>query len=91
MVANECGVIPRMFPSRWNFQTFDECTPSAYTHFPLFKIKFKSLGASHEGLSFLEILMAVQIESFLWGLGTAIGELPPYYVARAACKYEGIL
>ena len=24
------------------------------------------------------------IEAFLWGLGTAIGELPPYYVARAA-------
>lgn len=23
------------------------------------------------------------IEAFLWGLGTAIGELPPYYVARA--------
>jgi len=26
----------------------------------------------------------VIIEAFLWGLGTAIGELPPYYVARAA-------
>jgi len=25
----------------------------------------------------------VIIEAFLWGLGTAIGELPPYYVARA--------
>jgi len=36
-------------------------------------------------MSFFDILMAVQIESFLWGLGTAIGELPPYYVARAAC------
>ena len=28
MVANECGVIPQMIPSRWNFQTFDDCTPS---------------------------------------------------------------
>jgi len=26
----------------------------------------------------------VIVEAFLWGLGTAIGELPPYYVARAA-------
>lgn len=24
------------------------------------------------------------LEAFLWGLGTAIGELPPYFVARAA-------
>ena len=38
----------------------------------------------HSG--FLDILIAVQIEAFLWGLGTAIGELPPYFVARAACK-----
>jgi hypothetical protein len=26
----------------------------------------------------------VIIEAFLWGLGTAIGELPPYFVAKAA-------
>jgi hypothetical protein len=31
----------------------------------------------------LNIYFAVIIEAFLWGLGTAIGELPPYYVARA--------
>ena len=24
------------------------------------------------------------LEAFLWGFGTAIGELPPYFVARAA-------
>lgn len=36
---------------------------------------------------FFDVLLAVQIESFLWGLGTAIGELPPYFVARAACYY----
>jgi len=35
-------------------------------------------------ISFWTILLAVQLESFLWGLGTAIGELPPYFVARAA-------
>ncbi len=27
---------------------------------------------------------AVGIEAFLWGFGTALGELPPYFVARAA-------
>ncbi|CAG8520929.1 2370_t:CDS:2 [Paraglomus occultum] len=30
------------------------------------------------------IFRRVQWESFFWGLGTAIGELPPYFVARAA-------
>ncbi|KAG0286599.1 Vacuolar membrane protease, partial [Dissophora globulifera] len=29
------------------------------------------------------IFHAVQWESFFWGFGTAIGELPPYFVARA--------
>ncbi|KAF9414307.1 Vacuolar membrane protease, partial [Entomortierella beljakovae] len=29
------------------------------------------------------IFKAVQWESFFWGFGTAIGELPPYFVARA--------
>jgi len=37
-----------------------------------------------EGISFWTIVMAVQLESFLWGLGTALGELPPYFIAKAA-------
>ncbi|XP_071716836.1 vacuole membrane protein KMS1-like [Rutidosis leptorrhynchoides] len=30
------------------------------------------------------ILAQVQVESILWGFGTAIGELPPYFISRAA-------
>ncbi|KAM1192058.1 hypothetical protein ACFX2J_012461 [Malus domestica] len=30
------------------------------------------------------ILPQVQLEAVLWGLGTAIGELPPYFISRAA-------
>lgn len=30
------------------------------------------------------ILPQVQLEAILWGVGTAIGELPPYFVSRAA-------
>ncbi|KAG0373565.1 Vacuolar membrane protease [Mortierella sp. AD032] len=30
------------------------------------------------------IFSAVALESFFWGMGTAFGELPPYFVARAA-------
>ncbi|XP_034482528.1 vacuole membrane protein 1 [Drosophila innubila] len=32
----------------------------------------------------LQILTKVRIESLLWGVGTALGELPPYFMARAA-------
>jgi len=35
-------------------------------------------------VSLWKILRKVQIEALLWGFGTAIGELPPYFVARAA-------
>ena len=34
-------------------------------------------------VAFLSILLMVQAEAMLWGLGTAIGELPPYFIARA--------
>ncbi|KAF9952870.1 Vacuolar membrane protease, partial [Modicella reniformis] len=34
-------------------------------------------------LSLYTIFRAVQWESFFWGFGTALGELPPYFVARA--------
>ncbi|XP_024029020.1 vacuole membrane protein KMS1 [Morus notabilis] len=30
------------------------------------------------------ILPQVQVEAILWGVGTAIGELPPYFLSRAA-------
>ncbi|KAK7405893.1 hypothetical protein VNO78_07505 [Psophocarpus tetragonolobus] len=30
------------------------------------------------------ILPQVQVEAILWGVGTAIGELPPYFISRAA-------
>ncbi|XP_045814258.1 vacuole membrane protein KMS1-like [Trifolium pratense] len=30
------------------------------------------------------ILPQIQMEAVLWGLGTAIGELPPYFISRAA-------
>jgi hypothetical protein len=30
------------------------------------------------------VYQAVCLEAFLFGLGTAIGELPPYFVAKAA-------
>jgi hypothetical protein len=35
-------------------------------------------------LSILSIMAKVRLESFMWGAGTAIGELPPYFMARAS-------
>ncbi|KAL9389854.1 hypothetical protein Peur_018459 [Populus x canadensis] len=32
----------------------------------------------------ISILFQVQIEAILWGVGTALGELPPYFISRAA-------
>ncbi len=29
------------------------------------------------------ILAKVRVEAFCWGAGTALGELPPYFMARA--------
>jgi vacuole membrane protein 1 len=37
-----------------------------------------------EDITIWSIIRKVQIEAVLWGLGTAFGELPPYFMARAA-------
>ncbi|XP_034937210.1 vacuole membrane protein 1 isoform X2 [Chelonus insularis] len=34
--------------------------------------------------SILNIMRKVRVEAMLWGAGTALGELPPYFMARAA-------
>lgn len=35
-------------------------------------------------VTFWQILGKITRPSILWGLGTAIGEMPPYFIARAA-------
>ncbi|KAG1368763.1 vacuole membrane protein KMS1 [Cocos nucifera] len=35
-------------------------------------------------VSVSRILPEVQLEAVLWGIGTALGELPPYFISRAA-------
>lgn len=68
MAANQCNYVPQSLPSRWAAHHFQTCPE--FTGVPQVPV--------------LSIYYAVIIEAFLWGLGTAIGELPPYYVARAA-------
>lgn len=70
LAANQCNAVPRLLPSKWRFQNFEACDLQA--------------AALKEPIGFWTIYYAVGLEAFLWGLGTAIGELPPYFVARAA-------
>lgn len=37
-----------------------------------------------EVISVLSIMSKVRLEAFMWGAGTAFGELPPYFMAKAA-------
>ncbi|KAI4317796.1 hypothetical protein L6164_025637 [Bauhinia variegata] len=43
---------------------------------------FENADGSRVPLS--NILPQVQVEAILWGVGTALGELPPYFISRAA-------
>ncbi|XP_055935579.1 vacuole membrane protein 1-like isoform X2 [Argiope bruennichi] len=40
--------------------------------------------SSNNIISILAIMSKVRLEAFMWGLGTALGELPPYFMAKAA-------
>ncbi|KAI8820269.1 uncharacterized protein EV422DRAFT_568234 [Fimicolochytrium jonesii] len=47
----------------------------------------QSRGASTAAaITVWQIARKVRWESFFWGMGTSIGELPPYFVARAAAE-----
>ncbi|KAK8515295.1 hypothetical protein V6N12_075340 [Hibiscus sabdariffa] len=43
-----------------------------------------SLSAHGSRVPLSSILPQVQLEAILWGIGTALGELPPYFISRAA-------
>jgi hypothetical protein len=40
-------------------------------------------GAEKALMTIWQILSKVRVEAFCWGVGTALGELPPYFMARA--------
>ncbi|CAI5694165.1 unnamed protein product [Oreochromis niloticus] len=41
-------------------------------------------GGMEDTISLFSIMSKVRLEACMWGAGTAIGELPPYFMARAA-------
>jgi len=72
LAANECSYFPQMYPSKWEFKEFVPCS--------------KPANGENHSVDFLTIFLNVILEAFLWGAGTAIGELPPYYMAKAASE-----
>lgn len=40
-------------------------------------------------VAYMEIMYKIALDSFMWGLGTAIGELPPYLAARLRARAMG--
>jgi hypothetical protein len=42
-----------------------------------------AFSASPASITVLDIFLKIWKESFFWGFGTAIGELPPYFFSRA--------
>jgi len=38
MIANDCGVIPEMIPSKWSFDHFGECPSNIEHRFGFFDI-----------------------------------------------------
>ena len=72
LVANECNSMPEYVPSRWKFDHFAPCNTAT------------SSNDIESSVTFFALYKGVILEAFLWGAGTSIGELPPYFVARAA-------
>jgi len=44
-----------------------------------------------EIIPFSKILQKVYLEAVLWGVGTALGELPPYFLSRAGSIHTALL
>lgn len=75
VVANECNEVPAWEPSRWRFDHFAPC---------------EAVPESEVTIGFMPIFRAIILEAMIWGMGTALGELPPYFVARAASEAGGM-
>ena len=65
------------FPSSWQNK---ECSQLGEPMFP----RMQTDALESYMVPLLKVLLQVQLEAMLWGVGTAIGELPPYFVSRAA-------
>ncbi|KAG0573276.1 hypothetical protein KC19_VG164200 [Ceratodon purpureus] len=65
------------FPASWQDK---ECSELGE---PMFN-SLSTDGMESYVVPIFKVLLQVQLEAILWGMGTAIGELPPYFVSRTA-------
>ena len=65
------------FPSSWQHKSCSELGEPMFPRHP-------ADGLESYVVPIFKVLLQVQLEAVLWGVGTAIGELPPYFVSRAA-------
>jgi hypothetical protein len=70
-------------PSEWTTKALTESVSPTYAT-DAWDIADSSSTA--DATSFLAIVLKVAWPCFLWGFGTSLGELPPYFIARAARK-----
>jgi len=72
VAANNCG--------HTNFNSFTDI----WFHEQITPFQCLTPPINSDNLSFLSIFLKTMIPSMLWGAGTAIGEIPPYALSRAA-------
>ena len=73
MAAYECGTTDFPAPPYPDSIMCPEEDPEA-----------KKAASEAAAMTIWAIMSKVRIEAFCWGAGTALGELPPYFMARAS-------
>jgi hypothetical protein len=84
--ASQCGrvdfkAVPYDTP-QWGFPASWQHKECAELGEPMFGTEL-AMESSYV-VPIFKVLLQVQLEAVLWGMGTAIGELPPYFVSRTA-------
>ena len=71
-------------PLSYNVEDFAQAIEPSYAPDAWKLIMENEASKVQQDVSTLDIYLKVAWPCFLWGLGTAIGELPPYFVARVS-------
>nr|CAG4715642.1 unnamed protein product [Naegleria fowleri] len=68
------------------FLLYLECNSCNFAKYGANSFTCPSTTSPGSSMTFWEIVSNVEYEALFWGLGTAIGEIPPFLIARAARK-----
>ena len=84
MAADECGSVDFESHSDMWFATHDETFLCPDDDDDPAALAAAAAAAATASVAFSDILLKVALPCMLWGAGTAIGEIPPYALSRAA-------